>query len=178
MEFQEIQKLKLWWLYVWLGIAAIIILSILFLDKGGMSMQDLKDAYFLPIFSILIPFTIVYFVTENSLKLSINETGIIYSYWPFTKQRTIKWMDINKLYLRKYDSFSEYRGWGLHHKLWFKFSDKAVIFNDKRVGMQLVLNNQKKVLFSTDKPDELSPYLINLKRQHNIGAIETDVRER
>lgn len=178
MEFQEIQKLKLWWLYVLLGIEAIIILSILFLDKGGMSMQDLKDVYFLPIFSILFPFIIVYFVTQNSLQLSINETAITYRYWPFTKQKTIKWMDINKLYLRKYDAFSEYGGWGLRHKLWFKFSDKAFIFNDKIVGMQLALNNNKKVLFSTDKPDELSLFLINLKRQYNIGAIETDVRER
>ena len=178
MEFQEKQKLKLWWLYVLLGIEAIVILSIIFLAKGGMSLQDLKDVYFLPILSILLPFIIVYFVTQNELKLTINQTGVTYRYWPFTKQRTIIWDEISKLYLRKYDAFSEYGGWGLRYKLWFKFNDKAFIFNDKILGMQIELNDNKKLLFSTDKKDELTHFLINLKTQYNIGAIETDVRER
>jgi len=175
MEYQEKQKLRLWWLYILLGIEAIIILSIIFLDKGGMSLQDL---YFLPIFSILLPFIIVYFVTESELTLTINQTGITYRYWPFTKQRTIIWDQISKLYIRKYDAFSEYGGWGLRYKLWFKFNDKAFIFNDDTLGMQLELSNDKKVLFSTDKKDELGLFLINLKKQYNIGAIEIDVRER
>lgn len=178
MEYQEKQKLRLWWLYILLGIEATIILSIIFLDKAGMNLQDLKDVYFLPIFSILLPFIIVYFVTENELKLTINQTGITYRYWPFTKQRTIIWDQISKLYIRKYDAFSEYGGWGLRYKLWFKFNDKAFIFNDNTLGMQLELSNDKKVLFSTDKKDELGLFLINLKKQYNIGAIEIDVRER
>lgn len=178
MEFEEKQHIKLWWLYILLGFETIIVCSIIFLDKGGMSFQDLKKAYFLPIFAILIPYAVVYVVTKNTLTLKINQSGINYSYWPFAKNKNISWTQIEKLYLRKYDAFSEYGGWGMRTKLWFKFKDKAYIFNDNNVGLQLKLNDDKKVLFSTAKLEELTLFLINLKRTNSIGAIETDVRER
>lgn len=52
MEFKEVQKLKLWWLYVLLGIETIIVGSILFLDKGGITLHDLKASYFAPIWAL------------------------------------------------------------------------------------------------------------------------------
>lgn len=178
MEFEEKQQLKLWWLYILLALETIVVASILFLDKGGITLQELKDSYFMPIFGLLLPYVIVHFVTKNLLTLTINQFGITYRYWPFTKQRNILWMEIEKAYLRKYDALGEYGGWGAKHRLWFKFNDKAYIFNDKNVGLQLELSNHKKVLFSTSKADELNLFLINLKRTNNIGAIETDVRQR
>ncbi|MFD0941574.1 hypothetical protein [Pedobacter boryungensis] len=178
MEFREVQKLKLWWLYILLGIETIITGSILFLDKGGITMHDLKASYFAPIWALVLPYVLVHFITNNSLTLVIDQCGLSYRYWPFTRRREISWTKITKIYLRKYDAFGEYGGWGIKYRLWFKFSDKAYIFNDNNVGLQLELSNHKKLLFSTTKADELSLFLINLKRQYNIGAIETDVRER
>lgn len=178
MEFEEKQKLELWWLYILLGIETLVVGSILFLDKGGMSFEKLKEIYFAPIFGLLLPYLVVYLVTKNSLTLKIDQFGITYRYWPFTKQRSISWTQIDKMYLRKYDALGEYGGWGVKHRLWFKFNDKAYIFNDNNTGLQLELSNQKKILFSTKKPDELNLFLINLKRTNNIGAIETDVRQR
>lgn len=178
MEFVEVQKLKLWWLYILLGIETIVIGSILFLDKGGITLAELKASYFAPIWAMLLPYVIVYFVTQNSLTLKIDQYGINYRYWPFIKLRAISWTEIDKVYLRKYDALGEYGGWGVKHRLWFKFRDKAYIFNDNTTGLQLELSNNKKLLFSTTKPDELALFLINLKRQYHIGAIESDVRER
>ncbi|RYG15352.1 MAG: hypothetical protein EOO07_15620 [Chitinophagaceae bacterium] len=178
MEFEEKQKLELWWLYILVGLETIVVGSILFLDKGGMSYEKLKELYFAPILGILLPYIVVYFVTQNSLTLKVDLHGVTYRYWPFSKQRTISWTQINHLYLRKYDALGEYGGWGVKHRLWFKFNDKAYIFNDNNVGLQIALNSGKKVLFSTKKPDELNLFLINLKRTHNIEAIETDVRQR
>ena len=178
MEFQEVQKLKLWWLYLLLGIETIIVSSVLFLDKGGITLHELKESYFAPIWALALPYVIIYFVTKNSLTLLIDQFGVSYRYWPFTKRREISWTRINKMYLRKYDALGEYGGWGVKHRLWFKFNDKAYIFNDNTTGLQLELSNNKKILFSTTKPDELALFLINLKRQYHIGAIESDVRER
>ncbi len=178
MEFQEKQKLELWWLYILIGIETIVIGSIIFLDKGGMNFQQLKEMYFMPIWAMLIPYIVVYFVTNNALTVKINAFGLTYRYWPFTKQRTISWTQIDKMYLRKYDALGEYGGWGVKTRLWFKLKDKAYIFNDNNVGLQLELPDEKKILFSTKKPDELNLFLINLKRTNNIGAIETDVRQR
>jgi len=178
MEYEEKQHLNLWWLYILLGIETIIIVSILAFSKDGMSFQDLKDAYFLPVFAILFPYIIIYFVTKNSLTLKISECGINYHYWPFSKNKFVSWTQIESLYLRKYDALGEYGGWGVKYRLWFKVKDKAYIFNDNTVGLQLILTNGKKLLFSTTKIDELTLFLINLKRKYNIGAIATDVRER
>ncbi len=178
MEYSEQQHLKLWWIYILLGIETIITLSILFLDKGGMGFEELKEMYFLPIFAILLPYMIVYLVNRNKLTFQIDHCGIKYHFWPFSRQKSISWTQINQMYLRKYDAFGEYGGWGARYRLWFKFNDKAFIFNDKSLGLQLVLSNDKKILFSTQNPDELSLFLINLKKSNNIGAIETDVRER
>ncbi len=175
MEFQEKQHLKLWWLYILLGIETIVVCSILFLDKGGMSLNDLKQAYFLP---ILFPYLVVYLVTKNSLSLHIDENGITYHYWPFSKRRKLSWTKIDEIYIRKYDALGEYGGWGVKHRLWFKFNDKAYIFNDNNLGLQIRLPHNKKILFSTQKSDELNLFLINLKKRYNIGAISTDVRER
>jgi hypothetical protein len=177
MEFNETQTLKLWWLYILLGMETIIISSIIFLDKGGMSLQQLKDNYFLPVFAIILPYGIVYFVNKNSLTLTINENGMSYYYWPFGKRRSLSWTCIDKVHLRKFDVLGEYGGWGMRYKLWFKFNDKAYIFNDKNVGLQLQLHNQKRILFSTSKADELALFLINLKSKYSIGAIETNVGE-
>ncbi|MES2418261.1 MAG: hypothetical protein V4541_08725 [Bacteroidota bacterium] len=178
MEFEEKQQLKLQWLYILLGLETIVICSILFLDKGGMSWQDLRENYFLPILAILFPYVVIYFVTKNSLTLRINPDIITYRYWPFSWQKSISWAQIDKIYLRKYDALGEYGGWGVKYRLWFKFNDKAYIFNDKNIGLQLELDNHKKILFSTGKQEELNLFLINLKQTQNIGAIETNVRER
>jgi hypothetical protein len=177
MEYQEKQHLKLWWLYILLGIDAIVVSSIVFLDKGGMTFEQLKSIYFAPILAILLPFAIVYFVTKNKLTLIINTQGVTYHYWPFARNKFVAWSDINLVYLRKYDAFSEYGGWGMRYRLWFKFNDKAYILNDNNIGLQLELKNKKKLLFSTMKAEELELFLVNLKRQFHIGAIE-DARER
>lgn len=176
MEFKETQQLKLWWLYILLGLETIVVGSILFLDKGGITFIELKDSYFAPVLALLLPYVIVYLITKNSLTLKVDQFGITYRYWPFTKQRTLYWINMNKIYLRKYNALGEYGGWGVKHRLWFKFNDKAYIFNDHSIGLQLELINHKKLLFSTAKPEELNLFLINLKRTYSIGVIETDVR--
>jgi hypothetical protein len=183
MEFIDKQRLKLWWLYILLGIETIIVLSIILFDKGGMSFQDLKNIYFLPIVAILVPYLLVYLICKNSLTLKIDQCGINYHYWPFARKKNISWTKIDKIYIRRFDALGEYGGWGLKHRLWFnpdsyRGNDKAYILNDKNLGLQILLHNNKKILFSSSKIDELSLFLINLKHQYHIGAIETDVRER
>jgi hypothetical protein len=178
MEFQEKQRLNLWWLYILLGLETIVVGSIILFDKGGMSLNDLKEAYYIPIIALLLPYLIVYLITINSFFLQIDENGISYHYWPFSKKKVISWTGIESLYMRKYDALGEYGGWGVKTRLWFKLNDKAYIFNDSNLGLQLLLPNNKKILFSITNTDELNLFLINLKKRYNIGAIETDVRER
>lgn len=178
MEFIEKQQLKLWWLYILLGIETIIVCSLMFLSKDKMTWQEITSSHYLPIFAILLPYLIVYVVTKNSFTIKIDVNGINYRYWPFARNKFLAWQQIEKLYIRKFDALGEYGGWGYRYRLWFKFKDKAYIFNDANLGLQIELANNKKILFSTSKLEELTLFLINIKRTQHIGAIETDVRER
>lgn len=78
------------------------------------------------------------------------------------------WTDIESAYLRKYDALGEYGGWGFRYRLWFKCKDKAFIFNNGTKGLQIVLKNGRKLLFSAAKIDELSIFLELLKQKHDL----------
>lgn len=173
MEFEEKQTLKLWWLYVLLAIEAVVVLSILLFDKGGVSFQALKTMYFTPIFALLFPFLIIYALQKNVFTLSINENRIAYKYFPFhIKLKPFLWNEIKKVYINKYDALGDYGGWGMRYRLWFKFSDKAYLLNDKSVGLQIEFKNGKRLLISSNKIDEMELFLINLKTRYNILAIQ------
>lgn len=178
MVFQESQRLNLWWLYILLGLESIVILCLISFGKDALSHAQLREMYYMPFLAILLPFLLIFLITRNRFELKIDESGISYHYWPFTRRKRLSWTQINRAYLRKYDALGEYGGWGVKHRLWFKMNDKAYIFNDRNVGLQLELNNRKKLLFSSEKSEELNLFLINLKNTFPISAIETDVRER
>ncbi|WP_145855476.1 hypothetical protein [Pedobacter suwonensis] len=173
MEFEEQQHLKLWWLYLLVGVDAIIVLCIVLFDKGGMSFTDLKAVYFAPLWAVILPFAIIYLIQQNVLTLRINEEGIYYRYFPFkARLKHLKWDEIAKAHITKYDAFGDYGGYGVKIRLWFKFDDKAYILNDKDRGLQLEFKNGKKLLFSSNRIDEMELFLINLKTRYHIQAIQ------
>jgi len=173
MEFEEQQHLKLWWLYLLVGVDAIIVLCIVLFDKGGMSFTDLKAVYFAPLWAVILPFAIIYLIQQNVLTLRINEEGIYYRYFPFkARLKYLKWDEIAKAHITKYDAFGDYGGYGVKIRLWFKFDDKAYILNDKNRGLQLEFKNGKKLLFSSNRIDEMELFLINLKTRYHIQAIQ------
>ncbi|MFC3559123.1 hypothetical protein [Pedobacter jamesrossensis] len=173
MEFIEKQRLKLWWLYILIGIDAVIVLCIVLFDKGGMNLQDLKNVYFAPIWAVLLPFSVIYAIQKNILTLKINENGVSYKYFPFTRSfKLYNWNSLDKVYINKYDALGDYGGWGIRYRLWFKFRDKAYILNDGNKGLQLEFKNGRRILFSSNNRDELELFLINLKTRFKIQAIQ------
>ena len=173
MEFEEKSSLKIWWLYLVTAVTIFPTLAVLIFDKGGLNLAALKGMYFAPVFAILLPFLIIYLVQQNKLTLKINAEGVSFRYLPFHfKPNRFRWMSIEKAYIRKYDAFSEYGGYGVKTRLWFKFKDKAYLLNDKSKGLQLEFKNGKKLLFSSNRIDEMELFLINLKTRYNIQAIQ------
>lgn len=173
MEFQEKQHLNLWWLYILIGIDAFMVTTIVLYDNGGMSFQDLKAIYFLPVWAVLLPFAIVFFVQRSTLTLNISNNGISYRYYPYNwKFRNVNWDAIESIYITKIDAFGDYGGFGVKNRLWFKFNDKAYILNDKTKGLQLKFKDGKLLLFTTNKLEEMEQFLINLKTRYQIKAIQ------
>lgn len=173
MEFEEKQGLKIWWLYLVTGVTIFPTLAILIFQKNGPSLAELQKMYFAPLLAVFLPFLIIFIVQQNKLTLKINAQGLSYRYFPFHfKPSHFHWMSIEKAYIRKFDAFSEYGGYGIKMRLWFKFRDKAFILNDKNRGLQLEFKNGKKLLFTSNKIEELEMFLINLKTRYNIQAIQ------
>ncbi len=145
--FIEEQRFTQKWLIILLSISGIIpmvIISNLYF-KGNMSFTEYLGVIVLVLTSIGLIFIF-------KLKTKIDETGIHYQFFPFhLKMKTILWMDIKFAETRTYDALLEYGGWGLKGGiLWNK--NKGIAINVKgEIGIQLVLNNNKKILIGTQK---------------------------
>jgi hypothetical protein len=69
------------------------------------------------------------------------------------------WEQVKRAYIRQYNPIKEYGGWGL------KWSSTNAAYNIMgNVGLQLVLQNGKKILIGTQKPEELRSFLISIDR--------------
>jgi hypothetical protein len=83
----------------------------------------------------------------------VDRSGIRYRFLPFhLSQKVIRWEDVEKAYIRKYNPIREYGGWGIR---WGTFG-KGNAFNvSGDVGLQLVLKNGRKLLIGTQRPYDL-----------------------
>ncbi|RZK48550.1 MAG: hypothetical protein EOO99_09510 [Pedobacter sp.] len=176
--FEEKQKMNAWWLYVIFGFQLTIIACILIFSdelRGKASRWD-SFLYILGVFSI--PVLIIVITQSSTLWYRIDETGITYKYFFFRPKKHISWYSISSIHFRKYDAFSEYGGVGYRNKLWFKFRDRAYILNSENIGLQIEYSQHRRLLFSTNKQDELFQFLINLKNLKPNLPFDTYVRER
>ena len=92
------------------------------------------------------------------LKTRIDEFGIHYHFFPFQlKHKTISWDLIANCYVRKYEAFTEYGGWGMKFSF-FKKRGKCVTTKGN-IGLQLELKNGKKLLIGTQRKNEIQSAL-------------------
>lgn len=83
----------------------------------------------------------------------VRQGGVFYSYPPFIlKERSFLMDEIERFEIRKYKPIREYNGWGISNS-WAK-SGKAFTVKGN-IGLQLYLNDGKKVLFGTQRPDAI-----------------------
>ncbi len=107
-----------------------------------------------------IPILITMFVLMLNLKTTMNKTGVEVTFFPFLK-KTYKWVDVSKAYIRKYKPIKEYGGWGIR----FSFKSGRAFNVSGNIGVQLEFKNGKKLLIGTQKPDEITQFLLQLKNK-------------
>jgi hypothetical protein len=94
------------------------------------------------------------------LDVDIDEVKITYRYKPFhVKPRIIYWDDVSDFYVRNYKPMREYGGHGLQRKMKY---GRAFTVSGKN-GLQLILKDGKKILFGTQKPQELERIIGKMK---------------
>ena len=151
--FIEEQKFTQIWLFLGLTIAFVVVTMPVLKDWDTISKGSFGE-----IMNNLGGFLVIIFVfvlfTFFKLKTRIDEKGVYYQYLPFHfSYRFLPWSTIAKCYVRNYNAIFEYGGWGLK----FNFTKKrGKSFTVKgAVGLQLELQNGKKILIGTQKKEEI-----------------------
>lgn len=146
--FKEEQRFIQLWLIVLLAVSTIVPLVIIIREylNNKMSLYNFLGTLALIVFASG-------FIFFFKLKTRIDEQGIHYQFFPFhLKFKLVKWNEINKVYVRKYDAISEYGGWGIKNIFWKKNGTAVNVSGN--IGIQLELTNGKKLLIGTLKEEE------------------------
>ena len=107
----------------------------------------------------LIPLLLLLFMRSIKLKTCYSSIGIQYQFYPFQfKSTTIEWNQINDAYLREYNSFFEYGGWGIRYGT--PKTGKAINTSQSgKIGLQLQFKNENLLLLGTKNPEKIQEIL-------------------
>ena len=155
--FKEEQRFTQTWVIILLVISGLIPVLIIFMSYlKNKEEQDLSNIFVTISITMLVSAVIFLF----KLTTRIDQKGIHYQFFPFhLKFRSIKWNEIEKAYVRKYDAITEYGGWGLKGGFFWKKSKGVAINVSGDIGIQLALKNGKKILIGTQLKEQANQVL-------------------
>jgi len=153
-EFTEKQRFTQWWL--WLLLSAVMIYTIYNFIEERLYFSNLELAL-----SFVIPTLVIILFLVIRLETKIDAQGISVRFFPFQITfRYYPWRNIKKAYVRKYSPLAEYGGWGMRQGLF----GKGKAYNIKgNQGLQIILNDEKKILIGTQKFEEMGKFLVEIK---------------
>lgn len=159
--FVEEQKFKRWIILSILTVPLIIGISLLFIKEENIPEFNSEDFWGLTI-TFLIVGIVLLMILSIRLQTKINEQGIYYQFFPIHLVRKfIPWQDISECYLLKYNSLTQYGGYGYRIGL---FKNKGIAMNvGGEYGIQLVLKTGKKILIGTQNKNDAKRILITYK---------------
>lgn len=162
--FIETQKFKQWWIWLILVIPFIGIVISLYTTPPNFSNKDELTS---TIIGMGVFAATVLLIFSFTLKTEINQTGISYRFIPFHfKTTTIEWSELQDFYVREYKPIMEYGGWGIRYS--FKNGKAYNTMGNK--GLQLIFKNNKQLLIGTQKEEELTKVIEQLKKQNILKA--------
>ena len=159
--YTEVQRFRQWWIWLILfgttglvgyGVISQVILGKTFGDRPG------SDAELLVVFG----FTVLLTLSIFSLKLEteIRKDGIYVKFFPFHfSYRRYSWDQIQQSYTRQYNPILEYGGWGLRG-----FGKNRALNVSGNQGLQLEMEDGKRLLIGTRNPEEINEVLLKIKR--------------
>ena len=162
--FYERQRFKQWWIFL------LFTASFVFLLFSGKLSGDNQTDY--PVIIGTIVFLTLLSVGFFFVRLDtvINKDGVYFRMFPFHfKSIFINWEQILEAEIRRISPIREHGGWGMRfkvmnigsHGISYGFGRKAYTISGNHV-LQLRLNNNKKIIIGTKKPDELTEFLNKL----------------
>jgi hypothetical protein len=103
-------------------------------------------------FAVFVIVTLTIITAE--LRTRIDATGIHVRWRPFHRTyRTYPWTSLQEVAVRTYSPIVEYGGWGVRYSI----TGKGMAYNvSGDQGLQLVLQNGKKILIGTQEPQRIA----------------------
>ena len=152
--FKETQKFDQWLIkLIYLGIIGFLAYTLYTLyikkeDLGNVGVND-SSAQLILISTILLVLGLFYIFKLNT---SIDEIGIHYQFLPIHfSRKTVRWENMKKCYVRKYNPIMEYGGWGYR----FSFGSGKAFNVRGNKGIQVELMTGKKILIGTQKAKDV-----------------------
>lgn len=144
--FMEEQNLDQGWLWLLMGVVTLIIFVTLLMSGQGGWIMILLGAVLVSSMALLSSFRLL---------TKIDDEGVHYRLSPFLmKYKTVRWQDIDQVYVRRYSPFLEYGGWGI------RYGKKGWAYTAKgNQGIQLVFKNGKRILLGTQREEDISRVL-------------------
>ena len=119
---------------------------------------------FLLLFFFILPLGLLIALVNARLHYQLDEQGIRYQFFPFHLGKyQLKWEDVDEVYVRRYKALKEFGGWGIRTNL---SNHKAYnVPGDKGMCLEVVKKSGKKIVFSTQNPQQLRQYLDSLSHK-------------
>lgn len=160
--FSEKQRFSQWWIWLLLIAANVLFLVGVYLQVAlGRPFGDkpMSNLWLLIIGGSFVVFTILF--ASIRLETQIREDGIYVRFFPFhLRFRYFSPDELERFYVRTYSPLTEYGGWGMRISL--TGAGKAYNISGRK-GLQLEFKNGKRLLIGTQKAEELSLILDQVK---------------
>lgn len=153
--FTERQHFRQWWLWLLLiGITLPVVYTIM---QRYLTLSQAAETNYSNLFplSAILPLLILLLYIVMRLDTEIREDGIYVRFFPFAlRLKKYGWEEIERVYIRTYSPLKEYGGWGIR----YGGNGRALNISGNS-GLQLELQNGKKLLIGTRKPEEMEAAL-------------------
>lgn len=159
--FQEKQRFTQWWLWLLLlGTLSLFVFGFFKQIVYGVPFGNKPISDLGLIIALIFMTLLCYFFYSIQLVTRVYNDGIRTRLTPFYSSfKVYKWDEIDKIYIRKYNAFREFGGYGIR----FGGGSNGRAFNIAgNVGLQLILKNGDKVLIGTHKGEELKSLLTKI----------------
>ncbi len=165
--FNEKQKFK-WWVFLILFFALGTVLSGIIINLFNDTPQPVGIGNSVAIlFGVSVSVVLIVLFAVANLKIEIDEFYLTYQFFPFHfSKKKIHWEDVKRAYIRTYKPLIEYGGWGIR----YSFKNGTAYNLSGKTGLQLELKNGKKILFGTQRQEDLQQVmqlLYDKKRVNN-----------
>jgi hypothetical protein len=160
--FKEQQKFRQWWIWIILVLVGVNSLWVTIHEfKSGQG--DIWDHIMLPFILLLLPASVIFLMLFIKLETEIKDDGIYVRFFPIQKRfRFYSWDSIAEVYVRTYKPLAEYGGWGLRGS----GNNRALNIAGKE-GLQLIMQDGRKLLIGTQKPQEITGVLLLIPEMTN-----------